>query len=153
MLRTLSEEQYRDVIRVLSMMPMLSIEVTTEVVDDEDQHVVTAGAIITVTIMLRHGTMESILSTTDAIEQPDQTAAEAAEDKEMDDSDNDIVELQAPTEEAKEEEEKKKTPVWRKPEKKKKNNAAKKGGKQKQKQKAKAGKPAEAGGDQPSEKV
>ena len=38
--------------RVLAMMPMLNIEVTTEVVDDEEQHVVTAGAIITVTIVL-----------------------------------------------------------------------------------------------------
>ncbi len=48
----MSDEQYKDVIRVLSMMPLLSIEVTTEVVDDEDQHVVTAGAIITVTLVL-----------------------------------------------------------------------------------------------------
>ena len=39
-------------IRVLAMMPLLTIEITTEVVDDEDQHVVTAGAIITVTIVI-----------------------------------------------------------------------------------------------------
>jgi len=52
LLRTLSDEQYKDVIRVLSNMPLLHVEVTTEVVDDEDQHVVTAGAIITVTVLL-----------------------------------------------------------------------------------------------------
>ena len=32
------------------MMPSLDMVVTTEVVDDEEQHVVTAGAIITVTV-------------------------------------------------------------------------------------------------------
>ena len=34
------------------MMPSLSMNVTTEVVDDEEQHVVTAGAIITVTVSI-----------------------------------------------------------------------------------------------------
>ena len=34
-------------------MPCLSMTVTTEVVDDEEQHVVTAGAIITVTISVK----------------------------------------------------------------------------------------------------
>ena len=53
LLRTLSDEQYKDVIRVLSTLPLLSVEVNTEVVDDEDQHVVTAGAIITVTLIVR----------------------------------------------------------------------------------------------------
>ena len=40
-------------IRVLSSFPLLSVEVTTEVVDDEEQHIVTAGAIITVTLIVR----------------------------------------------------------------------------------------------------
>ena len=52
LLRSLTEEQYKDVIRVLAMIPVLDIEITTEVVDDEEQHVVTAGAIITVTVVL-----------------------------------------------------------------------------------------------------
>jgi translocation protein SEC63 len=52
LLRSLSEDQYKDLIRVLAMMPLLNIEITTEVVDDEDQHVVTAGSIITVTVVL-----------------------------------------------------------------------------------------------------
>ncbi len=38
--------------RVLAMIPVLFLEVTTEVVDDEEQHIVTAGAIITVTVLL-----------------------------------------------------------------------------------------------------
>ena len=52
MLRGLSDNAYHDVIRVLAMMPLLAIDVTTEVVDDEDQHIVTAGATITVTIAI-----------------------------------------------------------------------------------------------------
>merc|ERR1711976_137465 len=47
LLRQLSDEQYKDVIRVLAMMPVLDVTITTEVVDDEEQHVVTAGAIVT----------------------------------------------------------------------------------------------------------
>ncbi len=43
---------YKDIMRVLSLMPNLRMSVTTEVVDDEEQHVVTAGAIITVTILI-----------------------------------------------------------------------------------------------------
>ena len=39
-------------IRVLAAMPVLDVTITTEVVDDEEQHVVTAGAIVTVTMVL-----------------------------------------------------------------------------------------------------
>ena len=52
MLRKLSDEQYKDVIRVLAMLPVLEVGTNTEVVDDEEQHVVTAGAIVTVTVTL-----------------------------------------------------------------------------------------------------
>ncbi len=149
------------------MMPRLDITVTTEVVDDEDQHVVTAGAIITVTLVLVRKTMESILSKTDALEQQQPEDADEAEDKDAADDSDDIVELHAPTddkedgEKAAEEEAKKKTPVWKKPEKKKK--AGKKGGgggggggklKQKQKSKPKqSGAAAEGGGDHASAQV
>ena len=51
-LRTLSDEQYKDVIRVLAQIPVLDVTLTTEVVDDEEQHVVTANAIVTVTVVL-----------------------------------------------------------------------------------------------------
>lgn len=34
------------------MLPLLDVTVNTEVVDDEEQHVVTAGAIVTVTLLL-----------------------------------------------------------------------------------------------------
>ena len=52
MLRGLTDEQYKDVLRVLAQMPVLELYIQTEVVDDEEQHVVTAGAIVTVTVTL-----------------------------------------------------------------------------------------------------
>merc|ERR1719461_176806 len=95
LLRSLTEEQYKDVIRVLAMVPILDIEITTEVVDDEEQHVVTAGAIITVTVVLNRRTMESEMSSTNGL--LDNTA-EDAEDQEQDVEDlpDDMVELSAP---------------------------------------------------------
>ena len=41
--------------------------VTTEVVDDEDQHVVTAGSIITVTVMLDRGSLNDFMSDTQQV--------------------------------------------------------------------------------------
>ena len=129
-------------IRVLAMIPHLDMTVTTEVVDDEDQHVVTAGAIITVTLVLERTTLESVLKSDSLVSE----VAEDAEDKEQDEVDmDDIVELNAEESDAnavavaeREEDNKKKVPVWKKPEKKKKAGKKAGGGKQKQKNKAKA---------------
>merc|ERR1712099_57181 len=60
LLRKLSDEQYKDVIRVLAMLPVLEVGTNTEVVDDEEHHVVTAGAIVTVTVTLERKTMDSL---------------------------------------------------------------------------------------------
>merc|ERR1719458_608010 len=154
LLRSLSEEQYKDVIRVLAMVPILDIEITTEVVDYEEQHVVTAGAIITVTVVLNRRTLESEMSNTNGL--LDNTAEDAEDqeqDMDADDLPDDIVELSAPgagedsesnaaTATAKDEEAKKKAPVWKKPDKKKKKGgggggAGGGGAPNKQKQKAK----------------
>jgi len=150
LLRSLTEEQYRDVIRVLSLMPLLSVKVTTEVIDDEEQHVVTAGAIVTVTVSLTRNNMESLMTGVDLNNLDGGANDEDAtnEDKEMDVIDTDEVnEIKEEQENNKnnadqelDEDMKKKTPVWRKPEKKKK--VAKKppgaGGKKQKAKKAKA---------------
>jgi translocation protein SEC63 len=147
-MRSLTDEQYKDVIKVLAMMPVLSLEVTTEVIDDEEQHVVTAGSIITVTIMMTRKSMESLMSGTSILKDGENSDAEQ-EDKELDGSDiEDLVELNPEdsgeneqvsnkgeaANEANNVNNKKKTPVWKKPQKKK---AAKKPGAQKQKNKSK----------------
>lgn len=156
----LSDEQYRDVIRVLALIPIIDVDVTTEVVDDEDAHVVTAGAIITVTVILTRGTMESLISGSGAsVTLEENEEGYNAEDKELDvidtDEINEISDFKQKTDDhenldEENEDSKKKTPVWKKPQKKKQakkqdKNAGKQ--KQKQKQKPKANDPGSAQGD------
>jgi len=160
LLRSLNDDQYRDVIRVLALIPIVDVEVTTEVVDDEDAHVVTAGAIITVTVVLTRGTMESLLSGSGAsVALDDNEEGYNAEDRELDvidtDEINEISDFKQKLDDHENNDEenedgKKKTPVWKKPQKKKQGKKQdKNAGKQKQKpkQKAKSNDPASAQGD------
>merc|ERR1719278_1821375 len=139
LLRKLTDEEYKDVIRVLASFPILDVTITTEVVDDEEQHVVTAGAIVTVTLLLERRTMDSLMN----------LAMSDNEDgnEDNDDSDSDMVEVTHEDNEAAKDElsahgankedeaDKEKKPLWRKPQKKK--GGKKGGGGQKQKTKNK----------------
>merc|ERR1719461_2418929 len=131
LLRKLSDEQYKDVIRALAMLPVLEVGTNTEVVDDEEQHVVTAGAIVTVTVTLERKTMDSLADL------PLDDLEDDKDEKEIEELDSDIVEVtheensEAANLLAAEEADKKKTPLWRKPQKKK--GGKKAGGKQKAK--------------------
>merc|ERR1719334_2113132 len=136
LLRSLTEDQYKDLVKVLGSFPCLSMSVTTEVVDDEEQHVVTAGSIITVTIRIERNSLSMYLG---SLGEEDEGEDKEGEEQELIDDEED-ENLEKETEEK--EEEKKKGPAWKKPQQKKK---AKKSGKPgKQKKKAAAAKP-EAG--------
>merc|ERR1712212_140563 len=126
LLRSIDDDQYKDVMKVLRLMPSLSMNVRTEVVDDEEQHVVTAGAIVTVTISITRESLSKFMgdSTVD-FDDDDQP-------EEMDIEEEDENEVDKDGEEK--EDEKKKGPAWKKPQQKKK---TKKSGKAKQKQKCK----------------
>lgn len=52
MLKSLTDEQYEDIVVVLGNMPHLEVEVKCEVLDDEDSSNITAGSIVTVTVGL-----------------------------------------------------------------------------------------------------
>jgi len=137
LLRSINDEQYKDVIKVLGMMPSLDMVVTTEVVDDEEQHVVTAGAIITVTVSVSRESLSKYMSDSYVYQEDfdaEDNDAEDAEllDEEEDDKEGD-KEIDKDLEEEKEEE-KKKGPAWKKPQAKKK---GKKSGKAKPKAKGK----------------
>ncbi|OQV17240.1 Translocation protein SEC63-like protein [Hypsibius exemplaris] len=55
LLRNLTDKQYNDVMSVCNDMPHIEAIVELKVVDDEDQHMVTAGAITTVNVrLIRH---------------------------------------------------------------------------------------------------
>ncbi|CAH2242014.1 jg21863 [Pararge aegeria aegeria] len=63
-LRFLNDKQYDDVMKVLSNMPYIHFQVNTEVIDDENSTVVTAGAIVTVTVLLRRTNMKELFGDT-----------------------------------------------------------------------------------------
>ena len=136
------------------MLPVLEVGTNTEVVDDEEQHVVTAGAIVTVTVTLERKYVSlftlqpwqkgflhkcvCINRTMDSLaDLPLDDLEDDKDEKEIEELDSDIVEVtheensEAANLLAAEEADKKKTPLWRKPQKKK--GGKKAGGKQKAK--------------------
>ena len=137
------------------MLPVLEVGTNTEVVDDEEQHVVTAGAIVTVTVTLerKYELFDNMLNaklfiynfgffrTMDSLaDLPLDDLEDDKEDKEIEELDSDIVEVTHEGENSEaagitsEEAEKKKTPLWRpKPQKGKKGKKGVGGGKQKAK--------------------
>ncbi|XP_046849688.1 translocation protein SEC63 homolog [Xenia sp. Carnegie-2017] len=60
MLRFLYDEQYEDVITVAEMIPHLEINVVPRVMDDEDEGVITAGAVVTVEVELIRKTLKDV---------------------------------------------------------------------------------------------
>merc|ERR1740131_50419 len=133
LLRGLSDEQYKDLMKVLAGFPQLSMTITTEVIDDETQHVVTAGSIITVTVGLERESLDIYMGKLDGSD--NEEAADDVEEQEDEEEDEEIADREAEKELEEKEEEKKKGPVWKKPQQKKK---AKKPGKQSGKGKQKA---------------
>ncbi|CAK9804102.1 Translocation protein SEC63 homolog [Anthophora quadrimaculata] len=59
-LRHLSDSQYEDVMKVLGSMPYIEFKVRSEVIDDENPTVYTAGAIVTVTVSLTRKDMKNL---------------------------------------------------------------------------------------------
>ncbi|CAK1553549.1 unnamed protein product [Leptosia nina] len=63
-LRFLNDDQYEDMMKVLGNMPYIHFQVNTEVIDDENSTVVTAGAIVTVTVLLQRTNMKELFGDT-----------------------------------------------------------------------------------------
>lgn len=63
-LRFLNDVQYDDLMKALGNMPYIHFQVNTEVIDDENSTVVTAGAIVTVTVFLRRTNMKELFGDT-----------------------------------------------------------------------------------------
>lgn len=68
MLRSLSDFEYENVMKVLGRMPLIDFAVKCEVVDDENSNVVTAGAFVTVTVELVRRSMSELFRDTTAKE-------------------------------------------------------------------------------------
>lgn len=61
MLNHLNDNQYEDIINVIRRMPTLKVAAKPEVIDDEDSSVITAGAMVTVTVSLERKSMQSLI--------------------------------------------------------------------------------------------
>lgn len=79
--RNLSDTQYDDVLLCLERMPLIELSVSTEVLDDEDEGVITAESIVTVTATLNRKPLLSNAKEEDA-PQPEAEEASGPEDAE-----------------------------------------------------------------------
>lgn len=68
LLRDFTEQEYDDVMKVLGNMPLIDFSFKVEVVDDENSNVVTAGAIVTVTVNLVRRSMQELFGDSNAVE-------------------------------------------------------------------------------------
>lgn len=78
-LRSLSDFEYENVMKVLGKMPLIDFNVKCEVVDDENSNVVTAGAIVTVTVELVRRSMSELFGDVTAKEKQSITEEKAEE--------------------------------------------------------------------------
>lgn len=79
--RNLSDTQYDDVLLCLERMPLIELSVSTEVLDDEDEGVITAESIVTVTATLNR---KPLLSNAKEEDAPQPEAEEASGPEEAD---------------------------------------------------------------------
>lgn len=87
LLRDFTEQEYDNVMKVLGRMPLIDFSIKVEVVDDENSNVVTAGAIVTVTVNLVRRNMKELFGDASAVEK--QTIKEkepGSEEKQGDES-------------------------------------------------------------------
>ena len=73
--RHLTDEQYQDVMRVCASYPLVNMDVKTEVFDDEDEQIITTGAIVTVVVKLKRQNMSVLFEKGDAGEGNDEENA------------------------------------------------------------------------------
>lgn len=161
MLSHLNDNQYEDIINVIRRMPLLKVAARPEVIDDEDSTVITAGAMVTVTVSMERKSMQSLIDKSRS--SPNATNADDPLNDENDKL-NKADENDQPANRKAEN----KPPVWKKVNKKAKGKGKKKGGQtkklpfQKQQQNAansqqpadkKKDKPADSDEDEQSDSV
>ena len=62
MLRSITDEQYDDIMNVLAIYPYVTMDVSCEVFDDEEEHNITTGAVVTLTIRLQRENMSNVFN-------------------------------------------------------------------------------------------
>ncbi|CAB3372878.1 Hypothetical predicted protein [Cloeon dipterum] len=93
LLKSIPDENYSDIMKVLGNMPYIDFQVRCEVIDDEEPTVYTAGAIVTVTVILERKSMAVLFGDESA---PDKTAYETKEDEEETEKKEDAAQVKKP---------------------------------------------------------
>uniref|UniRef100_A0A1I8GJ51 J domain-containing protein n=1 Tax=Macrostomum lignano TaxID=282301 RepID=A0A1I8GJ51_9PLAT len=95
LLRSLTEDQYRDVMTVCAGMPQVDVQSKIEVIDDDKPEQVTASSLVTVTVTLTRRDLAELMSATSAQQQQQQqqqqkqSAAASANDEAGRNTEND----------------------------------------------------------------
>lgn len=164
MLSHLNDNQYEDIINVIRRMPLLKVAARPEVIDDEDSTVITAGAMVTVTVSMERKSMQGLID-----KSRNSPNATNAEDPLNDENDKLASNKTDENDQQANRKTENKPPVWKKANKKTKGKGKKKGGQTKklpfQKQQQNSGnqqqqladkkkdKPAESDEDEQSDSV
>ena len=127
MLSHLNDNQYEDIINVIRRMPVLKVNARPEVIDDEDSTVITAGAMVTVTVSLERKSMQVLID-----KSRNTTNANSHDDLANDENDKLLNHKNADENEQQQQQQqnsnKNKPPVWKKVNKKSKGKGKKKSG-------------------------
>ncbi|KAK6187306.1 hypothetical protein SNE40_005367 [Patella caerulea] len=89
--RSLGDDEYLDIISVIAKMPDVDMTINTEVLDDEDNSV-TAGSIVTVTVILKRRPLEDLLKGERTKKSVDETAKDGDEEMEDENGEKEVVE-------------------------------------------------------------
>lgn len=81
-LRYLNDEQYNDIMQVCETFPCITMSVKSEVCDDEEQHEITAGAIVTLIVNLERHSLAVRFDQEGPTDADNENAVDAAQEKE-----------------------------------------------------------------------
>lgn len=65
-LRYLTDEQYEDVLRVCGTYPLIDLDHRIQIFDDEEEHIITTGAIVTVAVTLKRRCLSDLFESDDS---------------------------------------------------------------------------------------
>jgi len=121
MLSHFNDNQYEDIINVIKRMPLLKVAAKPEVIDDEDSGIITAGAMVTVTVTLERKSMQVLI-------EKSRSSSNATNQDDLVNDENEKLLLNHKNGDENEQQTKNKPPAWKKVNKKTKGKGKKKGG-------------------------
>lgn len=121
MLNHLNDNQYEDLINVIKRMPLLKVTAKPEVIDDEDSTIITAGALVTVTVTLERKSMHALI-------EKSRSSSNATNQDDLATDENEKLLSNKNADENEQQQIKNKPPAWKKANKKSKSKGKKKGG-------------------------